>query len=228
MDNYFSTVSPFKALREIRCGACGTTRKQGGIPSQLIELKDHIKSNPWGQLYASEAKGDLCLAWRDNSIVLLLSTIHWLYLYVPTERKRPAATSTNAAITRAPFGTDIKKKLEIPIAINDYNHYMGSVDIANQYRAAYEVHRKTNRTWFPLLDFFLDAANVNAYRIQYTYKQQEQANLPSQLAFREKLYQELFLFAAAAQSPRPNQQIEPRNYQRISLDRRSTSSTREV
>jgi hypothetical protein len=68
---------------------------------------------------------------------------------VPTEKKRPAATSTNAAIARAPFGTDIKKELEILIAINDYNHYMGSVDIANQYRAAYDVHQKTNRMWFP-------------------------------------------------------------------------------
>jgi hypothetical protein len=117
---------------------------------------------------------------------------------VPAKRKRPAATSTNAVIARVPFGTDIKKEIAIPIAINDYNHYMGSVDIANQYRAAYEVHRMTNCTWFPLLDFFLDAAIVNAYRTQYIYKQQEQANLPSQLAFRENLYQELFLFTAAA------------------------------
>jgi hypothetical protein len=44
MDNYFSTVSLFKVLRDIRYGACGTTRKQGGIPSQLIKLKDYIKS----------------------------------------------------------------------------------------------------------------------------------------------------------------------------------------
>jgi hypothetical protein len=46
MDNYFSTVGLFKALRDMRCGACGTTRRQGGIPSQLIELKGHIKSIP--------------------------------------------------------------------------------------------------------------------------------------------------------------------------------------
>jgi hypothetical protein len=44
MDNYFSTVSLFKVLRDIRYGAYGTTRKQGGIPSQLIKLKDYIKS----------------------------------------------------------------------------------------------------------------------------------------------------------------------------------------
>jgi hypothetical protein len=197
MDNYFSTVSLFKALQDIQCGACGTTRKQGGIPSQLIELKDNIKAIPWGSLYATEAQGVLCVAWQDNNIVLLLSTIHSPYLYVPTERKRPGAISTNAAIARAPFGTNIKKELKIPVAINDYNHYMGSVDIANQYRASYETHRKTNRTWFPLFFFFLDAAIVNAYRIHYTYRQQQQPTESlSQLAFREKLYRELFQFAA--------------------------------
>ena len=142
---------------------------------------------------------------------------------MPTERKRPAATSTNAAIARAPFGTDIKKQLEIPVAINDYNHYMGSVDMANQYRASYEIHRKTNRSWFPLLFFFLDAAIVNAYRIQYIYKQQQQPT-ESQLAFREKLYQELFLFVAQSPPPprprpQPNQQTEPRHHQRIQLNR---------
>jgi hypothetical protein len=88
---------------------------------------------------------------------------------VPTERKRPAVTSTNAAIARTPFGDGIKKQLEIRIAINDYNHFICSVDIATQYRASYEIHRKTNRTWFSILFFLLDAAIINAYRIKYIY-----------------------------------------------------------
>jgi hypothetical protein len=64
-------------------------------------------------------------------VVLLLSTIHSPYIYTTTKRKRPAATTTNAAIARTPFGTDFQRELDIPTAINDYNHYMGSVDIAN-------------------------------------------------------------------------------------------------
>jgi hypothetical protein len=130
--SYFSTVGLFKALRDIRCGACGTTRKSSGIPSYLAELKDHIKSIPWGKLYASEAEGVLCLLWQDNNITLLLSTIHWPYHYVKAERKRPAATSTNAAIARAPFGNNFKEELNIPKVINDYNRYMDGVGIANQ------------------------------------------------------------------------------------------------
>ena len=92
-------------------------------------------------------------------------------IYTATERKRPLATSTNAAIARTPFSDEIIKKLEIPTAVNDWNCYTGRVDIANQYRASYKVHRKSERNWFPLF-YFLDAAIVNAYRIQYLYKKQ--------------------------------------------------------
>jgi NAD+--asparagine ADP-ribosyltransferase len=97
---------------------------------------------------------------------------------VPTERKQPAVTSTNAAIARTPFSDEIKKQLEITISIKDSHHSVSSVDIATQYRASYE-HRKTNRTLFPILFFLLDAAIINAYRIKYIYKQQQQSELPS-------------------------------------------------
>jgi hypothetical protein len=57
MDNYFSTVGLFKRLRDIQCGAYGTSRRQGGIPSQLVGLKDHIKSIPWGRYIHLKRKG---------------------------------------------------------------------------------------------------------------------------------------------------------------------------
>jgi hypothetical protein len=56
----------------------------------------------------------------------------------------------------------VTKELEIPIFINDYNHYMNGVDLANQYRSSYEVHLKGYRNWLPLLYFFINAAVVNA------------------------------------------------------------------
>ena len=123
-----------------------------------------------------------------------------------------------------PFGNDIRKKLDIPTLIDDYNHYMGGVDIANQYRASYEIRQRTLRTWFPLFFFFLDAAIVNAYRIQYIAKKHQQARPLSQLEFREKLYQELLTTPQIVQrGPRPqlNCQIEARYHRRISLEKRS-------
>ncbi len=113
------------------------------------------------------------------------------------------------------------------MVINDYNHYIGGVDIANQYRSSYEIHLQAMRTWFPLFFFFLDAAIVNAYRIQYIAKEQQGQAKPSQLQFREKLYQELFTASAQAEAPSPRgqpqsnyQQTETRYHQRISLGRR--------
>lgn len=130
--------------------------------------------------------------------------MHSPYSYVTTKRKRPTTTSTNAAIARAPFGDEFEKEQPIPTIINDYNHYMGGVDIANQYRASYDTHRKGRRNWLPLLFFFLEAAIINAYRIQYIAKEQQgtsKRELPTHKGFRKKLYKELFSFARAQPQP---------------------------
>ena len=76
---------------------------------------------------------------------------------------------------------------------------MNGVDIANQQRASYETHLVSYRNWLPILYWFLDAAIVNAFCIQYIYMQQQEIKpLPTQFAFRKKLYMELFDFAALA------------------------------
>jgi hypothetical protein len=107
-----------------------------------VELKDHVRAIPWGSLFVSARDNVLCLAWQDNNVVFGLSTIYSPDDFVLSNRKRPAKTSTNAAIARAPFGDEVRRQLEIPIFIDDYNHYMGGIDIANQYRSSYETYRK--------------------------------------------------------------------------------------
>jgi hypothetical protein len=49
-------------------------------------------------------------------------------------RKRPAKSSTNGRIVWRVFGTEPAKELFIPCFIDDYNQYMGGVDLANQFR----------------------------------------------------------------------------------------------
>ncbi|GES84286.1 hypothetical protein RCL_jg6913.t1 [Rhizophagus clarus] len=48
-------------------------------------------------------------------------------------------TSTNTAKVRAIFGTLSKKTLPIPVIIDDYNHFMGGVDIADQLQGYYRT-----------------------------------------------------------------------------------------
>ena len=65
-------------------------------------------------------------------------------------RKRPKKTSTNSTIAREVFNEQYRKELEIPLFIDSYNHYMNSVDIANQLRAIATVHFSRNeKEFFP-------------------------------------------------------------------------------
>ena len=57
----------------------------------------------------------------------------------------PAKTSTSGSIVRIVFGDNPIKELRIPVFIDDYNHNIGGVDIANQLREAYETYRATRR-----------------------------------------------------------------------------------
>jgi hypothetical protein len=75
--------------------------------------------------------------------------------HLPTEeitryRKRPKKTSTNSTIVREVFDGQYRKELKIPFFIDCYNHYINSVDIANQLRATTTVHFNRNeKEFFP-------------------------------------------------------------------------------
>jgi hypothetical protein len=56
----------------------------------------------------------------------------------------------NAHLMKHIFRDNFIKKLLIPRIINNYNHYIGGVDIANQLYTSYKTHRLTRRTWWPL------------------------------------------------------------------------------
>jgi len=89
--------------------------------------------------------------------------------------ERPCNTSTNATIVRQAFGNRDRASFFIPTAIDDYNHYMGGVDIADQWRAGmlHRIHNTTMayinsmnvgsttdqhplRNWLAFFYFFLD------------------------------------------------------------------------
>jgi hypothetical protein len=105
----------------------------------------------------------LCLAWQDNNIVLALSNIHTVYTlddFREKVRKRPAKTSISRRIMRQVFGDNPTKKLRIPRFIDDYNQYMGGVDLANQFRESYETHQVTQRNWWPLFYWLINIVCV--------------------------------------------------------------------
>lgn len=58
-----------------------------------------------------------------------------------------------------------KSIVTCPIAVKDYNAYMGGVDMADRLRALYCVDRKSPKWWHRLFWGVLDIAFVNAYVI---------------------------------------------------------------
>jgi hypothetical protein len=135
MDNYFTSIPLFLELRACKFGAVSTTRPHKEFPANLKELKDRFSTKlEWNTLLGAMVQETLCLAWQDNNIVLALSNVYTMDQaedFREKVRKRPAKTSTNSRIVRRVFGDNHKKELQIPCFIDDYNHYMGGVDLAN-------------------------------------------------------------------------------------------------
>jgi Transposase IS4 len=178
-------------LRELGIGACGTTRKD--VTSPLFGDSLDTWKPEWGTLWSKIdsqknqdddiGSGVLVSAWQDSAVVKFATTIHTGKEWINRERKKPRDSSTSAAITKAPFEAfpddsthkiTIKSSrrrkdyvhrrlLPIPSIVDDYNHFMNGVDIADQLQAKFTTEQQTYRTWLPLFYFCLDTAVVNAY-----------------------------------------------------------------
>ena len=119
-------------------------------------------------LFTQVVDNTLCLTQQDNNVVLALSTIYTIHTandFVTRQRKRLVKTSTSARIVRPVFGDNLIKELEIPIFIDNYNHKMGGVDIANQLRESFETHKATQRTQQSLFYWLIDVTVINSYRL---------------------------------------------------------------
>ena len=221
LDNLFLNLNVSQALLALRICCTGTTRKNAqGIPDWLVKLKEHNKGLVWNSILAEVVDSTLCFLWQDNNAVLGLTTAHCLKNEtVERLRKRPSPTSTNARIVRPVFGDLPFKRLHIPQAIDDYNHFMNGVDRSNQLRKNFTVHRPyERRIWRPLWYYMLDVCAVNGYLIWKGDSKDK--NKRGQRCFRDALiktllktpYSEPDLYAKkhchTKSMPLPNQNME--------------------
>ena len=193
LDNYFTSIPLFSILRKENIGAAGTTRPTGiDFPALLTVLRKKWSTKlDWGTVVADIVDNVLCIGWQDNNFVLGLSTIHTVHKassWVESKRRRPSKSSKNASITRKVFGDMPSMNLDIPIFIDDYNHHMNSVDLANQNRQPYDTQRISYRTWIPLLHWILDQAAINAYKLGIVAKTWDKDDYSVQLEFQHALY----------------------------------------
>ena len=155
----------------------------------------------------------LQFAWKDQQMVLFMTSVHTGRETVIRKRRRPAKTATNAKTSRAVFGEEVTKDLTISTSIDLYNHYMNGMDVVDQLRCYYNTQRVHNKTWFPIWHFLLNTAVINCYKIANTTEERSYAKLRKHSAhkrFREDLVTDLFENSERLIKPR-GFKLEPRS-----------------
>ena len=121
--------------------------------------------------------------WQDSNKVGFCSTIHDGTEWIIRMRKKPKGSSTLAAITKQPFAKfnqsskelyEHTRLLPIPGMTDDYNHYMGGVDIADQLRTGFSTQQRGVKPWKALFHWLMDTAAINAFCI---FEHQRKAKL---------------------------------------------------
>ena len=142
----------------------------------MDQLKDyHKKDNPEGIktkdckfndfYWGVNRNGTLCVRWMDNNFVFCVSTVHRPGKMIKRVRRKPRITNNNRAHVEEIWGKDGKKEIFIPVLIDDYNHWMGGVDLSDQRIAYYQPDLRCRRTWIPLFIQLLSLTRNNAYHV---------------------------------------------------------------
>jgi hypothetical protein len=171
-NNLFRNPKLFSLLQSLGIGACRTAWRY--ITKLVFSNVDNWKAT-WGSLRSAvviafpdklHAPTTLVSMWQDSNKVGFCTTIHNRTEWVVQKRKRLKGTLTSAAITKQPFYMfsppsrckepyENTRLLSIPSAIDDYNHYMGGVDIADQLQAGFSTQQHGVKPWRPLFYWLL-------------------------------------------------------------------------
>ncbi|XP_068129533.1 piggyBac transposable element-derived protein 4-like [Hyperolius riggenbachi] len=140
VDNFYSSVPLFKYLFSAQTPACGTVRaNRKGLPPQVLTKK--LKS---GETYSNRNNELLALKFKDKRDVFILTTIH--------------SEATTPVVSR-------RVTVNKPVAIVDYNRFMGAVDLADQVLAPYRIDRK-RKAWYKKVALYLMQVSIhNAFLI---------------------------------------------------------------
>jgi len=160
MDNFFTTERVIKMTREKGVGVVGTARNRRGWPPAEYKSIDDARFNSWYVYHQDEYA--IC-RWVDNNIVNMVTTMHTGDETTTQARRRPKANNTNRRNIQDVWGTSHVANIDIPSVINNYNHWMGGVDLADQLIAYYRPDLRCRRVWMPLLLHCLDVVRINSY-----------------------------------------------------------------
>ena len=150
---------------------------------------------PWGTLFTEPSTNNKInyIAWKDNSLVLFMSTVHNGEIMVEKLRKRPSETSTSAKTARLPFGDHARKLLEIPEFDDEYNQETGAVDEGNKLKRCNTCEVICRRGGAQsLFTWLLDTVLVNSYLLSFHSDVNKKEKFTDQTVFRTAIMTECF------------------------------------
>lgn len=103
--------------------------------------------------------------WVDNNVVKFVSNVHrgTKDETVEKARRRPRTNQLNKVGVEEVWGDQPRVNIQIPGIVDDYNHWMLGVDVADQLISSYRPKIRCRRTWMPLFLHCLDVLRVNCY-----------------------------------------------------------------
>ena len=127
MDNYYTSAELYEKLYDQGLQACGTCRgDQIGLPRDVTKSTSAtVKRMKHGEAIFHQRGHLTCVTWKDRKPVTILKTLP------PTEEMGVTERSVQEANVWQ------KKDFACPIPVQQYNSYMGGVDIADQRTTAY-------------------------------------------------------------------------------------------
>ncbi|EXM18013.1 hypothetical protein FOTG_13865 [Fusarium oxysporum f. sp. vasinfectum 25433] len=199
VDNIFSSPDLFLSLRQHGHGATGTAHPNCGIYKEFADYKVKDQSGKSGfkfneiRVVPTPDNQVNQIAWKDNALVLFLSTVFKGDERCERWRKRPSTKKATARPIQRFFGDEASKLISTPTVATTYNDEMNHVDRGDQMRAYQGYDHPIRRgAWQALTwTFLLDVVLVNSYLLQ-RHGQPNWSRYTSQKEWRRRIYNELF------------------------------------
>uniref|UniRef100_A0A673KZZ0 PiggyBac transposable element-derived protein domain-containing protein n=1 Tax=Sinocyclocheilus rhinocerous TaxID=307959 RepID=A0A673KZZ0_9TELE len=166
MDNFYTSPCLFMDLLAKKTLACGTIRT-----NRRRDQRGTIRWLRDGKL--------LFVKWIDTREITVCLTMHMAY-------------DGDAVLRRVnnPEREWERRRIPIPVAVKDYNIYMGGVDLSDALIGYYNVLHKTTK-WYKTFFHFVDIVVVNSFILHQHLSKAQNKNPLSQKEFRERLVSEL-------------------------------------
>lgn len=131
---------------------CGTvTENRKGSPDTMKGEKLWARGKQRGEMRWERSQPFLALQWKDNKLVIMLTTIHNANDHIFVKRKEKHEGNWESV--------EIKQ----PKVISEYNSFMNGVDKSDQILSTNNLLRKCVRWCKTLLFHVIDIAVVNGF-----------------------------------------------------------------